>query len=167
MPDENTAGTNAPVAEKSHKSIVPSKYGNKYRNGGEDELAKFINAQCVNKEGHFEYTAFFQLCRTNGIAEDKVAHYEGQVTAKQHGAEGRARMTLRNMLAPKARKEGTLIGLDGTATAVNLPKPALTGAAAAAKAEADAKPAEAATEPNEAPAADSATGEVGTAETTE
>lgn len=161
MTDENTA---APVAEKSQKSIVPSKYGNKYRNGGEDELAKFINAQCVNKDGQFEYTAFFQLCRQNGIAEEKVAHYEGQVAAKQHGAEGRARMTLRNMLAPKARKEGHLVGLNGEQTAVNLPKPALTGAAAKAK---EASETAAQTESTEASGADSAAAEVDTTGATE
>lgn len=126
--------TQHPEAEvKERKSIVPSKYGNKYKNGGSDALAEFINKECTGKEG-FEYGAFFTLCRKNGIAEDKVAHYEGQVAEKRHGAQGRARMTLRNMLATLARKNGKLVGLNGDETAIDLPKPAVSGAAAAAQA---------------------------------
>jgi hypothetical protein len=41
-------------------------------------------------------------------------------------------MTLRNMLATLVRKNGKAIGLDGSEVAINLPKPALTGAAKAA-----------------------------------
>jgi hypothetical protein len=43
-------------------------------------------------------------------------------------------MTLRNMLATIARKNGKLVGLNDEETAISLPKPALSGAAAAAKA---------------------------------
>jgi plasmid stability protein len=68
----------------------------------------------------------------NGIAQDKVDHYKNQVAEKRHGAEGRARMTLRNMLATFVRKNGKAIALDGSEVAINLPKPALTGAAKAA-----------------------------------
>lgn len=130
MSEENQV--EAGEAEKVTKSIVPSRYGNKYRNGGSDELATFINGQCAGKDG-FEYPAFFELCRKNGIAEDKVNHYASQVEEKRHGAPGRARMTLRNMLASIARKEGKLVGLDGETHAVNVPKPAVSGAAAKAK----------------------------------
>jgi fructose-specific component phosphotransferase system IIB-like protein len=42
-------------------------------------------------------------------------------------------MTLRNMLATPARKNGKLVGLNGEEVAIDLPKPALTGAAAKAK----------------------------------
>ena len=117
--------------EKTTKSIVPSKYAGRYKNGGDDPLAQFIKSQCV-EEGTFKFDRFFQLCRDNGLPEEKVAHYEGQVADKRHGAEGRARMTLRNMLATIVRKEGKATGLDGVEVDINLPKPALTGAAKAA-----------------------------------
>lgn len=117
---------------KTTKSIVPSKYAGRYKNGGEDELANFIKSQCTTQQG-FEFDRFFQLCRLNGIAEDKVAHYQGQVAEKRHGAEGRARMTLRNMLATFVRKNGKAVTLEGTEVPVSLPKAALTGAAKAAQ----------------------------------
>jgi hypothetical protein len=116
---------------KTTKSIVPSKYSGRYKNGGEDELAQFIKAQCV-VEGNFSFDKFFELCSANGLPQEKVDHYKGQVGEKRHGAEGRARMTLRNMLATIVRKNGKAIGLDGSEVPVNLPKPALTGAAKAA-----------------------------------
>jgi hypothetical protein len=47
-------------------------------------------------------------------------------------------MTLRNMLATFVRKNGKAVGLDGTETEINLPKPALTGAAKAAADKQDA-----------------------------
>lgn len=122
----------AAVEAKSTKSIVPSKYAGKYKDGGSDALAEFIKSQAVGKDG-FEFSAFFELCRKNGIAEEKVAHYEKMVANKEHGAEGRARMTLRNMLATPARKNGKLIALDGSEVAINLPKPPVSGAAASAK----------------------------------
>ena len=120
----------APEAKVS-KSIVPAKYAARYKDGGEDALAVFIKEQCSGKEG-FEFPAFFELCRKNGIAEDKVAHYTNQVAEKRHGAEGRARMTLRNMLATIVRKNGKIQNLAGEEVALSLPKPALTGAAKAA-----------------------------------
>lgn len=119
---ENTAEAGAEAAAAKKGSIVPSKYGNKYKNGGSDVLAEFINYQAKGNSG-FEYPAFFDLCRKNGVPEEQVAKYEGQVAAKQHGANGRARMTLRNMLATVARKNGGLVGLDGEKTAMDLPKP--------------------------------------------
>lgn len=119
--------------QKITKSIVPSKYGNKYKNGGSDALAEFIKTQASGKDG-FEYPAFFALCRKNGIAEDKVAHYEKLVNDKAHGSQGRARMTLRNMLATLARKNGKLVGLDDNEVELDMPKPAVTGAAAKAAA---------------------------------
>ena len=123
------AESDAPATEK--KSIVPSKYAGKYKGGGSDALAEFINAECTGKEG-FEFSAFFALARANGLPEEKVAHYEGQVAEKRHGAQGRARMTLRNMLATIARKNGKLAKLNGETQDIDLPKPALTGAAAKA-----------------------------------
>jgi len=128
MSDESQA---APTEAKTTKSIVPSKYSGKYKNGGDDPLAVFIKAQCV-EDSKFNFDKFFELCSKNGIAQDKVDHYRNQVTEKRHGAEGRARMTLRNMLATFARKNGKLVGLDDAEVEVNLPKVALTGAAKAA-----------------------------------
>jgi len=128
----NETATTEPVAEvKTTKSIVPSKYSGRYKNGGEDPLALFIKEQCATKEG-FDFPKFFELCKKNGIADEKVDHYQAQVAEKRHGAEGRARMTLRNMLATIVRKNGKAIGMDGSEVAINLPKPALTGAAKAA-----------------------------------
>lgn len=135
----DTTNANPAPAEgtvtKSTKSIVPSKYSGRYKNGGEDPLAMFIKGQCATPEG-FSFEKFFELCTKNGIADDKVAHYKAQVAEKRHGAEGRARMTLRNMLATIVRKNGKAIGLDGTETAIDLPKPQLTGAAAKAASQA-------------------------------
>ena len=127
--DPNAApATDAP---KTTKSIVPAKYAGRYKAGGSDALAAFINENCKGKDG-FEYPAFFELCKKNGIDAAKVDHYAGQVSSNRHGSQGRARMTLRNMLATIARKNGKLQNLKGEEVAINLPKPALTGAAAAA-----------------------------------
>lgn len=114
------------------KSIVPAKYSGKYKGAG-DGLAEFITKECTGKEG-FEFTAFFALARKNGIAEDKVAHYEAQVLEeKRAGSAGRARMTLGNMLRSKARK-GPLVSLnDEEVTIEGLAKPAVSGAAASAQ----------------------------------
>jgi hypothetical protein len=117
---------------KKTKSIVPSKYSGRYKNGGEDPLAKFIKEQCV-VEGTFSFDKFFELTASNGVPQEKVDHYRAQVGEKRHGAEGRARMTLRNMLATIVRKNGKATGLDGSEVAIDLPKPALTGAAKAAQ----------------------------------
>ena len=119
MSEDNTAVE--PTEPKTTKSIVPSKYSGRYKNGGEDALAQFIKAQCSDEKG-FSFDKFFELCSANGIAQDKVDHYKAQVAEKRHGAEGRARMTLRNMLATFARKNGKLVGLDGAEAEVSLPK---------------------------------------------
>lgn len=117
---------------KENKSIVPSGWKSK-----NDDLKQFIDDQCSGKDG-FEFPAFFTLCRQNGLPEEKVAHYEEVVDSKAHGAQGRAKMTLRNMLASVARKQGYLVGLDGeTKTEIDLPKPAVSGAAAKAKEDKD------------------------------
>jgi len=129
MTDEVQAATEAEV--KTTKSIVPSKYSGRYKNGGEDPLALFIKAQSV-VDGNFSFDKFFELVARNGVPEEKVEHYRAQVAEKRHGAEGRARMTLRNMLATIVRKNGKATGLDGSEVAIDLPKPALTGAAKAA-----------------------------------
>jgi hypothetical protein len=133
MTDNTNAAPEAGTVQevKTTKSIVPSKYSGRYKNGGEDPLALFIKEQCATPEG-FNFGKFFDLCSKNGIADEKVDHYRNQVAEKRHGAEGRARMTLRNMLATLVRKNGKAIGLDGSEVAINLPKPALTGAAKAA-----------------------------------
>lgn len=123
----------AATTEAKGKSIVPKKYAGKYKNGGNDALAEFIKSQCNDEKGNFQFDKFFELCRKNGIADDKVAHYQTQVAEKRHGAEGRTRMTLRNMLATPARKNGKLVGLDGTEVEISMPKVALTGAAKAAQ----------------------------------
>jgi hypothetical protein len=133
MTDNTNAAPEAGTVQevKTTKSIVPSKYSGRYKNGGEDPLALFIKEQCATPEG-FNFGKFFDLCSKNGIADEKVDHYRNQVSERRHGAEGRARMTLRNMLATLVRKNGKAIGLDGSEVAINLPKPALTGAAKAA-----------------------------------
>lgn len=129
---DTESGGDIAEAPKETKSIVPAKYAGKYKGGGSDALAEFIKQQCTGKDG-FEFTAFFTLCRKNGLPEEKVAHYESLVAEKAHGAQGRARMTLRNMLATIARKDGKLTGLDDKTTDIDLPKPAVSGAAAKAQ----------------------------------
>lgn len=114
--DNTTVETEA----KERKSIVPSKYGNKYKKGGNDELAQFINSQCT-VDNEFDFGRFFSLCRENGLPEEKVGHYEAQVNEKRHGSQGRARMTLRNMLATIVRKNGKLVGLDGDEHELTVP----------------------------------------------
>jgi hypothetical protein len=118
-------------APKESKSIVPARYAGKYKNGGSDALSEFIKAQCGDDKGAFSFDKFFQLCRANGIAEEQVAKYEGQVNEKRNGAPGRARMTLRNMLATKVRKDGKLQTLEGADAEVTLPKVASAPKAAA------------------------------------
>ena len=138
MSDVNQANPIETAQEpKTTKSIVPAKYSGRYKNGGEDELALFIKDQCT-AEGKFDFEKFFELCTKNGLPTEKVEHYKAQVAEKRHGAEGRARMTLRNMLATIARKNGKMTGLDGSEVEVSLPKAALTGAAKAAAEKASA-----------------------------
>jgi hypothetical protein len=128
---ETEAPKEEATEEKKTKSIVPSKYSGRYKNGGEDPLALFIKEQCASQDG-FNFDKFFELCANNGVPQDKVDHYKGQVEEKRHGAQGRARMTLRNMLATIVRKNGKATGLDGSEVAIDLPKAALGGAAKAA-----------------------------------
>ena len=122
---------------KESKSIVPKRYAGKYK-GDNDELAKFIRAECT-VDNKFSFDRFFDLCSANGISAEQVAKYKGAIDAKAHGAQGRTRMTLRNMLATSARKNGKLTNLNGEEVAVSLPKVALTGAAKAASESAAAK----------------------------
>jgi len=131
---ENQETQTADAADKSdaaaRKSIVPG--GGKSKG---DDLSKFIDEQCTGKDG-FQWPAFFELARKNiggSLTKDKIDHYEGQVAEKRHGAQGRAKMTIRNMMATIARKNGKLVGLDGTEVALDLPKPAVSGAAAKAQ----------------------------------
>lgn len=88
---------------KVKKSIVPNKYAGKYKKPA-DELAVFIEVHCNNGD-KFDSSKFFDLCRANGIDEAHIKPYEMAVNAKEHGAIGRARMTLRNRLASVVRKE--------------------------------------------------------------
>lgn len=129
MTDPGVTTGEATGEAKSTKSIVPKKYAGKYKDGGSDELAVFIKAQCKDDKGEFSFPAFFDLCRKNGLPEEKVAHYEGQVAEKRNGSQGRARMTLRNMLATIARKNGSLTTVNGDSFPISLPKPAVSGAA--------------------------------------
>lgn len=130
--DPNPAPAAAATETKDRKSIVPAKYSSKYKDGGDSPTSKFIKQECVGKDG-FEFPAFFNLCRINGIAEDKVKHYEGVIASKAHGGEGRTRMTLRNMLATIARKNGKLKKQDGTEQEVVEAKAPVSGAAAKAQ----------------------------------
>lgn len=126
----NAAGGENTPTETTKKSIVPSKYSGKYKGAG-DAVSDFIKAQT---EGQF--ASFAALARKNGIDEAQVAKYEGLVAdkANNHGIEGRARMTLGNMLRAKARKDGKLVSLAGDETAFEgLAKPAVSGAAAKAQ----------------------------------
>ena len=135
MTDTNTTENATENTEaKVTKSIVPAKYAGKYKDGGSDALATFINEQCKGADG-FDYNKFFDLCLENGLPKDKVDHYKEQVESKRLGSQGRARMTLRNMLATIARKNGTLKDLEGDEVEISLPKVVLAGAAAKAKAE--------------------------------
>ena len=133
MSDETNTAPAEEAPAKTTKSIVPSKYSGRYKNGGEGPLAEFIKTQCTH-ESVFSFDRFFDLCLKNGLPQDKVDHYRGQVAEKRHGAEGRTRMTLRNMLATIARKNGKLTGLDDEEVEIDLPKAVLTGAAAKAAA---------------------------------
>jgi hypothetical protein len=102
------------TTEKVRKSIVPAKYGNKYKKGGADELAQFITKQCTGEGDKIDIAKFFALCRKNGVAEANVAKFEALVATGRGDAPGRARMTLRNSLTTPCRKNGGLTGLDDT-----------------------------------------------------
>ena len=121
-------GANENTPNKATKSIVPSKYTGRYKDGGNDPLAVFIKQQCVDKDG-FSFDKFFELCSKNGVAEEQIAKYKAQVNEKRHGAEGRTRMTLRNMLATFVRKNGKAIALDGSEVPLQLAKPPVSGEA--------------------------------------
>src|SRR5580765_2355176 len=105
VPTEKENGMSDVQEEKKPKSIVPAKYAGRYKGGGSDSLADFINEQCKGKDG-FEYPAFFELCRLNGVSEEQIQKYQEQIAEKRHGSQGRTRMTLRNMLATVARNNG-------------------------------------------------------------
>lgn len=134
MPPEATET----VEKAPAKSIVPGKYSGKYRNGGTDALAEFIKKECGEGD-KFSFESFFTLCRINGLPDEKVNHYQDQVAQKLHGSQGRARMTLRNMLATLVRKNGKLLNQSKEEVALTLPKPAVSGAAAKAQEDAAAK----------------------------
>lgn len=128
--DHKAEAGKAPEAKTETKSIVPAKYAGKYKGGGQGPTSDFIRKVCGEGD-KFEFSAFFDLCRKNGLPEDKVALYEGQVAAKTNGANGRARMTLGNMLRAKARKEKKLVDLNGAEWDVPEEPVKVSGAAAA------------------------------------
>lgn len=113
------------------KSIVPARYAGKYKNGGSGPVPEFIKSQAYD-QGAIVLESFWALCRKNELPEDKVEHYIQLVEDKAQGANGKARMTLGNMLAAKARKQGFLIDLAGNQVELDVPKPTLSGAAAKA-----------------------------------
>jgi hypothetical protein len=133
---EHAAGDAAP----KKGSIVNPKYAGAYKNGGRegDELAAFINDQCRTDKG-FDYDVFFALCVKNGVPVEQTEKYNADIQANKHGAQGRARMTLRNLLASIARKQGHLVDLNGQEHPLNVPKPPTTGAARKAQETAAAK----------------------------
>lgn len=139
-----TAAAEQPVKER--KSIVPAGWKSK-----NDELKQFIDGQCKSKGDNptFEFPAFFELCAKNGVPTDKIERYKTDMAEKKHGASGRTLMTLRNMLATVARKNGKLTALNGEEVVVNVAKQAVGGAAAKAQ-EAAAAKSEAASEPEQA-----------------
>jgi len=121
---EATAPEPAAEEKKATKSIVNARYVGKYKKGGNDDLAVFINEQCTDEKTHvFDWAKFFDLCRANGLGEKEgVDHYQEQVLVeKRNGAAGRARMTLRNRLAAIVRRDKRLKGLDGDLFDINLP----------------------------------------------
>ncbi len=128
----------ATEAKTESKSVVPAKYAGKYKNGGSGATSDFIRAQCGEGD-KFEFQAFFNLAALNGISDEQVAKYKGQVDAKENGANGRARMTLGNTLRATARKNGKLIGLDKKEHVVEEPALAPSGAAKAQAEKAAAK----------------------------
>lgn len=139
---EGVGSDAAPEAEATErKSIVPAKYANKYKGGGADDLAKFINDQCKTKPdaegkggGEFDFESFFVLCEKNDVPKEQVDKYRQIVADAPQGANGRARMTLRNMLAARVRKaEGKVVAVDGSEHQVAVAKPAVSGAAAKAQ----------------------------------
>lgn len=129
--------TAATVEAKESKSIVPAKYAGKYKGGGQGPTSDFIRQVCGEGD-KFEFPAFFQLCEKNGIPKEQIDKYKGEVEEKKNGANGRARMTLGNMLRAIARKNQKLVALNGDEYEV--PEPAIkpSGAVAAKQAENEA-----------------------------
>lgn len=110
--EQNTDQTETQTAPS--KSIVPSKYSGKYRTD-KTELAKFIDTQTKGEDGKLSTDNLFALARANGIAEDKLTRYIDSVASGAHGAAGRSRMSIGNMLRSVAKKEGNLSDLQGQA----------------------------------------------------
>lgn len=131
------AEASATTETKSTKSVVPAKYAGKYKGGGSGPVPEFIKSQSYDN-GAIVLDSFWALCRKNELPEDKVQHYIDLVASKAQGAAGKARMTLGNMLAAKARKQGFLLDQSGNQVALDVPKPAPSGAAAKAVADAAA-----------------------------
>lgn len=126
--ETHTETASAAAEPTKTKSIVPAGWKSK-----NDDLKQYIDTACADDKGAFDFTKFADLAKANGVDAGKVDHYSGVVASKAHGAEGRAKMTVRNMLASIVRKNGKIVSVDGTETPMTLAKPAVSGAAAAAK----------------------------------
>lgn len=121
----NAEANTQPADGKVVKSIVPSKYAGKYKNGGDDALAVFIKEQCT-VDGKFDFNKFGELAKINGIDAAKVDGYLAAIAEKKGGAAGRMRMTLRNSMTPLCRADAKgeykgIKGLDGETYDVKLP----------------------------------------------
>jgi hypothetical protein len=123
--------TDEQTETKERKSIVPAGWKSK-----NDELRQYVDKNCVT-DGKFDFDKFFALAAKNGVPEEQVTKYKEVVASNAHGAQGRAKMTVRNMLANIVRKAGKLIDIDGNDVPMELPKPTLSGAAAKAKADSE------------------------------
>lgn len=129
--------------EKTIKSIVPSKYASKYKDpSNDDALRTFIKEQC-GENGKINLPKFYELLRKNEIADEHIKKFEvltenlgndekGNPIKPAGGVAGRAVMTLRNRLTPRARTDKGLIGLDGKTYDVRVAPAPKTGAVAAA-----------------------------------
>lgn len=121
------AAAPAPAASEGGKSIINSKYRDKYKEP--DWLGKFILTEAsLTKEvkktvtdgeekktvtekvnGGVDIDRLFTLLTKNGLSTEKLAAAKGS-----HGFEGRARMTARNMLQTVAKQRHGLFNVGGT-----------------------------------------------------
>lgn len=83
--------------EEGPKSVVPSKYRQKYAEQGHarhcgDALARALNDRCLDEKGKFQLASFEAICKLNGVDLSKY-------NRTNKGWAGRLRMTGRNLLA--------------------------------------------------------------------
>lgn len=119
------AKTKAAEAETESKSIINTKKYS-YKRGQGSPTALFIEQHCVPTEGdsknQLDFDAFFTLCEKNELPQEKIDNFRKQIAENAHGAPGRARMTLGNMLAAKARKDQALVDPKGKKQKVEQPQ---------------------------------------------